>query len=294
MNRETKFGLITGLLLIVAIGMLISRYLSSRATPTIQTPALRSLGGNFRRQIISPAGTAVIPTALQSNSNGPNTTTAPSALAEELPTASQFHAGTALSATQPSVVVGTLGHASASVPATGTPVAAVTNVSTPIPNVNPRTSTQYTVKAGDTLWHIAHKFYHQAGPAQLARIIHANPGKLSSTKSMLQIGETLTIPATSASGQIHLTQMAAISVGSVPVPTATTNLSSPPTARQKTTRTRVVTYKIRPGDTLYSIARRILGAGSHAAIAQIMRENHIHSPRDLRVGRVLRIDQVRP
>ena len=47
MNRETKFGLITGLLLIVAIGMLISRYLSSRTAPVIQTPNLQSLGGKF-------------------------------------------------------------------------------------------------------------------------------------------------------------------------------------------------------------------------------------------------------
>ncbi|NNM88259.1 MAG: LysM peptidoglycan-binding domain-containing protein [Phycisphaerae bacterium] len=294
MNRETKFGLITGLLLIVAIGMLISRYLSSRATPAIQTPALRSLGGNFRRQIISPAGTAVIPTALQASSSGQSSTTAPSALAEGLPTASQFHAGAAFSATQPSVVVGTMGHASASVPATGTPAAEVSDIRTPIPSVKPKTSTQYTVKVGDTLWHIAHKFYHQVGPSQLARIVRANPGKLSSTKSMLQIGETLVIPVTSASGQIHLTQMAAISVGSVPVPTTTHNLSSPPTAHPKATSTRIVTYKIRPGDTLYSIARRIFGASSHAAITQIMRENHIHSARDLRVGRILHIDRVRP
>ncbi len=289
MNRETKFGLITGLLLIVAIGMLISRYLSSRAAPAIQTPGLRSLGSNFRRQIISPAGTAIIPPALQSNSNGQSPTTVPSALTEELPTASQRQASAAFSATQPSVAVGTMGQASALVPTTGAPVSVLSNASQPILSVHPKTSTQYTVKAGDTLWRIANRFYHQVGPTQLAMIVRANPGKLSSTKSMLQIGETLTIPAVPASGQIHLTQMAAISLGTVPVPTATTNLSPSPTAHQGTASTRVMTYKVRAGDTLYSIARRIFGASSHTAIKQIMRENHIRSARDLRVGQILRI-----
>ncbi len=288
MNRETKFGLITGLLLIVAIGMLISRYLSSRTAPAIQTPSLQSLGGNFRKQIISPAGTALIPPALQSHPSGQSATTAPSALAEELPPSSQGQITTTFPATQPSALAGTTGQTSALVPTTGAAVSVVSNVRDPIASANPKTSREYTVKAGDTLWRIARRFYHQVGPTQLALIVRANPGKLSSAKSMLQIGETLTIPTVPASGQIRLTQMAAISMGTVPIPTTATNLSSLPT-HHVTTKARMVTYKVRAGDTLYSIARKIFGAGSHAAIAHIMRENHIRKARDLRVGQILHI-----
>ena len=288
MNRETKFGLITGLLLIVAIGMLISRYLGSRTAPVIQTPNLQSLGGNFRKQIISPAGTALIPLALQSHPQGQSPTTVPSALAEELPTKSPLQAGVTFPATQPSSLVGTTGQTSAPVPATSATVSVVSNVRAPMASANPKTSRQYTVKAGDTLWRIARRFYHQVGPTQLALIVRANPGKLSSTKSMLQIGETLTIPAVPTSGQIRLTQMAAISMGTVPVPTTATDLSSPPT-HHATATARMATYKVRAGDTLYSIARKIFGASSHAAIAHIMQENHIRNARDLRVGQILHI-----
>ena len=299
MNRETKFGLITGLLLIVAIGMLISRYLSSRAAPAIQTPSLQSLGGSFRRQMISPAGTAVIPSALGSGRKSQSPGTPSSALAEQLPTTPPQPDGSIFAATQPSAIASPLGQASASLSPVRSPVSLMTNVSQPIPRRDQKTSTQYTVKSGDTLWHIARQFYHQAGPAQLARIVRANPGKLSSAKSMLRIGETLVIPAGSSSGQVHLTQMAAISMGSVPVPSLSenssglSNLSSPPAGHRGSAHISAVTYKVRAGDTLYSIARRIFGVASATTIKQMMRENHIHNAHDLRVGMILRVGKPR-
>jgi nucleoid-associated protein YgaU len=50
----------------------------------------------------------------------------------------------------------------------------------------------YVVKAGDSLWAIAQKFYGNGGLFQ--RIISANPNKLKDEKSVIHPGDKLLIP----------------------------------------------------------------------------------------------------
>jgi LysM repeat protein len=107
----------------------------------------------------------------------------------------------------------------------------------------------------------------------IERIVRANPGKLSSTRSMLRIGERLNIPP--AGAQVTMPSMMAVTNSSG---------SSSPTATSTAGR-----YTVKAGDTLYQIAIRTMGAATRRNIAAIKTANGISNDRDLRVGEVLKI-----
>jgi polysaccharide deacetylase family sporulation protein PdaB len=105
-------------------------------------------------------------------------------------------------------------------------------------------SQTYTVRSGDTLYSIARRFN-----TTVARLASAN--NISNT-NLIRVGQVLIIPGTGG--------------GSTPPP------SSP------------VTYTVRSGDTLYSIARRY-----NTTVAQLASLNNISNPNLIRVGQVLTI-----
>lgn len=105
-------------------------------------------------------------------------------------------------------------------------------------------SQTYTVRSGDTLYSIALRFN-----TTVARLASAN--NISNT-NLIRVGQVLIIPGTGG--------------GSTPPP------SSP------------VTYTVRSGDTLSSIARRY-----NTTVAQLASLNNISNPNLIRVGQVLTI-----
>jgi len=115
-----------------------------------------------------------------------------------------------------------------------------------IPNQATDNVTTYTVKAGDTLYNIANRF-----GVSVNEIISSN--NLNSTT--LQIGQVLTIPT---SGDVP----------SVPTPPVDENY---------------ITYTVKSGDSLYSIASRY-----NTTVDAIKRLNNLTS-NNLSIGQVLRI-----
>lgn len=103
---------------------------------------------------------------------------------------------------------------------------------------------QYTIRAGDTLYTIARRF-----GVTVASIISANPGI---DPGNLRVGQVITIP-----------------VAGAPAPGAPGGYT---------------TYSIRPGDALYTIARRF-----GTTVEALLRANPGINPSNLRVGQTIRV-----
>lgn len=112
----------------------------------------------------------------------------------------------------------------------------------------PASSTRtYTVKPGDTLYAIAKRYN--------TTVIEIARKNNISNVNLIRVGQTLVIPGSSSGG----------------------GTTSPP---KTTTRT----YTVRPGDTLYAIAKKY-----NTSIVVIARQNNISNVNLIRVGQVLRI-----
>lgn len=107
------------------------------------------------------------------------------------------------------------------------------------------TGNTYTVKAGDTLYGIANKF-----KVSVAQLVSVNKIKNS---NIIRVGQVLTIPGKPS-----------------PKPT-------PPPATQ-------TKYTVKPGDTLYSIARKY-----NVTVAQLVSTNKIKNSNVISIGQVLTI-----
>ncbi len=279
MNRETKVGLITGLAIIVMVGMLLSSYLNRQAS-SIKMASLSNLGSTLRHSLLRPVSDQTIPVPNVAPKGAPVAATTPPAnpasgtvtSAGHTPTRQNQSAAVLSMPQYPSAPVVTFPTATsphlAAVPAAGT--MQLQNAVQSQPANAPGGQTTYTVVANDTLTRIAQHFYHDGGPVAIERIIRANPGKLSSVRSMLRIGEKLNIP--SAANRVSMPQMMAVT-------NSGTTSNTPPTHA----------YRVKPGDTLYRIALVTMGAANMHNIDAIKKANGITNDRDLRVGEKLNI-----
>ncbi|SDN79811.1 LysM peptidoglycan-binding domain-containing protein [Alkalicoccus daliensis] len=115
------------------------------------------------------------------------------------------------------------------------------------PGTAPVSGTKYTVKSGDTLYSIAKRH-----GVTVSQMVSAN--KLSNA-NLIRVGQVLTIPKGTSS------------------PPA----SSPPSSSK-------VTYKVKAGDTLYSIARKY-----GVTVNQMKAANNITNVHTLQIGKVLTV-----
>ncbi len=317
MSRDTRIGMVTGLALIVLIGALLSMYLD-RVKSSVQPATLGSLGSSFRQSLLNPPGAFVPPPpsahpvssvtgAVGNNQSRPSAATAQSALAG-YPAAPVVvamgnvygHSGSRLAPVTGGTRIGLAPVSSfASVNGRSAGAAASGTMSSQTGG-----SRIYTVKSGDTLTHIAWLCYHDGGPLAVRRIVAANPKTLKNARSMLHIGQRLLIPsagtdAVSQRSSLHLTQLAATTnSGSLPgmrhAQQAAKQFikgffpgSSP--AQPASVSGKLITYRVKPHDTLSSIAQRFMGSASAGNVKQIMRVNHIADASNLAIGTVLHI-----
>ena len=282
MNRETKVGLITGLAIIVMVGMLLSSYLN-RQNSSIKVASLSNLGSKLRQTLLHPISDQTIPIP---NITPAGVQVAPSRAA----VASASLSGATPAAYTPSSTSGTASVVSMpgynSTPLVTFPTASSPHLAPVSPNTNlqiqnveqtqstsPGGDTTCTVAANDTLTRIAWHFYHDSGPVAIERIVRANPGKLSSPNSMLRIGERLNIPP--ANAKVTMPSMMAVTTSN-----GNQNTTDAPSKGH---------YTVKAGDTLYQIALRTMGAATTKDINAIKQVNGITNDRDLRVGEVLKI-----
>ncbi|NOX60625.1 MAG: LysM peptidoglycan-binding domain-containing protein [Chloroflexi bacterium] len=137
-------------------------------------------------------------------------------------------------------------------------------VGTPTPSSTRLTETQttyqiYTVKSGDTFWRIARNY-----KISLTTLLAANP---TVNPARLSIGQRLLIPQSKALRRT--TPRFAARVRATPRPS--------PTARGD-----VITYVVRPGDTIWRIATEY-----GVSVKALMQANRIGQPNMLVVGQVL-------
>ncbi|MGC8560287.1 MAG: LysM peptidoglycan-binding domain-containing protein [Phycisphaerae bacterium] len=280
MNRETKVGLITGLAIIVMVGMLLSSYLN-RQSSSIKVASLSNLGSKLRQTLLHPISDQTIPMPKVSPA-GVQAAPAGAAASTASLSGATPAAYTPSSASGTATVVSMPGYTSTPLVTFPTapsphlaPVSQNTNLqiqnAEQTQTTSPKGDTTYTVAANDTLTRIAWHFYHDSGPVAIERIVRANPGKLTSPSSMLRIGEKLDIPP--AAGRVTMPSLMAVSTG---------------TGRSSTTKS-TRTCVVRPGDTLYQIALRTMGAATAKNINAIKQANGITNARDLRVGEKLHI-----
>ncbi len=216
MTREAKIGMLTGLGVIVLIGVLLSEYLGdpkdilagnpSGAAPANNGPTGRSaelpVGAEYRRQRMDPVSVPGMGQTLAGGNEisppfATNNGVVPPAYATDTPAPAPEHAvpGPVIGLPISPIAVGpsptddqvAAGPATFQLPDPTVP-ASVKSLTTQPANI------LYVILPSDTLTKIANKFYKSAKPADLQRIIAANPATLKDTNSTLVAGKKLTIP----------------------------------------------------------------------------------------------------
>jgi nucleoid-associated protein YgaU len=204
MTKEAKIGMLTGLGVIVLIGVLLSEYLGDKNSVASNVATGRmaplNVGADYRGQITNPVG---VPAMAPAGS------------------VVQYMAGTEIAAPvgHDSVPGGALAADSAALPADpvainpvkpieGGPVLADARMDgPPVFGVKDRATlavklqdppkpaaVTHTVVAGDTLAKIARQYYGSAKNSDVQKIVAANPGVLKDAATMLVVNKKLVIP----------------------------------------------------------------------------------------------------
>ncbi len=126
----------------------------------------------------------------------------------------------------------------------------------------------YTVAKGDNLTKISRRFY---GDASMVKAIFAANRKVLKTPNLIKEGQKLFLPAKGASVR---------TISHTSTLTGTT-----PRAR----RVQPTTYKVKKGDSLFLIAKRIYGRGSKWVKIYKANKAKLKNPDRVREGMILRI-----
>jgi nucleoid-associated protein YgaU len=235
MTREAKIGMLTGLGVIVLIGVLLSNYLGADGhgmSPTGRMAEL-PLGAAYRQEVMEPVG---VPGVVRQES-GVSAPVAAAAIPAGVPTMPEVAKGVTDASGAPAMGSGPMvGPAVAAVPA-GTVQAAAGPSEMNVPTLQlaegnggqeavyvagqpkaavpgltftkdvsgavaaPVGGQEYVIVPGDTLGKIATKFYHSSKGEAVGRIVAANPKVLKDEKTMLVAGKKLMIPNVAAAAK---------------------------------------------------------------------------------------------
>lgn len=155
--------------------------------------------------------------------------------------------------------------------------AADDNATRPSADVSPTAATIHVVKADDTMYQIAREHYGR--PEMWTVIARANQ---EVNPNRLRVGQKLTIPPLGK----------AKSTFDGPAPGAADESDAAESTSARTGKGRP--YKVQPGDTLHSIARTQLGAGSRWREIKELNKTLIGKPGSLRVGQTIYLPETKP
>jgi nucleoid-associated protein YgaU len=276
MNRETRIGLLVGLLFIIMFGLVLSEF-TGRTSPqmaTAQQPV--DGGGDLNTYLwapppVSPARGSgdISPAAIRSDGDGP------AAVGRGTVESSVMRpAGSDAIALPPPVEL-----------------ARLDELPPPLPPVTEPQRT-YEVQPGDSLVKIARKVYGPQHEREYKRIVEANKNVIKDERS-LAVGTKLVIPplpqaapvpAPSApsrapdvrlAGTVSGSSIAAMALEASGLPVrvdasltgaaASASVAAPPPAQRK--------YIVKKGDSLAKIARQTLNDDSKAALDKLMAAN---------------------
>jgi len=219
MTREAKIGMLTGLGVIVLIGVLLSEYLGERNTgPTVAAGATGNMaplpvGADYRAQVLTPVGVpAMTPAGGGARTHlaggvelasGIGDGDAPLTLiaAETTPPGPSFSGPVAPIAAGPTLMDGRAESGPPLITLRDTLPVRVPTGAVSVPTMSALTPpaatpnmTTYTIAAGDTLAKIAKKFYNSTKNSDIQRIVAANPKILKDATSTLMVSKKLVIP----------------------------------------------------------------------------------------------------
>lgn len=324
MNREAKIGMLTGLAVILFVGVLLSNYFehnTDRAAPMADVK--EGYRSNALATVGVPAladGLSVSPTygrGAEPRTAGDSPMMAFAAGSGKGEEGKPVDNGTETTVGEPvkAVAVGDIptgsdgvdggldkqlaGGAglSPTVYVAGDPTKEKTTVAKPAAPVG----TVYVIVKNDNLRIIAKKNYRTATNADVARIIAANPKELKDIKSVLVAGHKLLIPplpvvAKPETKPVPAVSSPGVSTGTISMPVVTvpgaggTGVKAgekPASAEQSTVKP--VNYKVQKGDTLEKLAGKLLGSRSNEAQQKLAAFNNLKAPYALQVDQVIKV-----
>jgi len=310
MTRETRIGLLVGLMFIILFGLVLSDLTGSASPPRPVAPAplpdplayawtpTRSVTppGDFAGQtglLNVPGPTGVDSAALSATSDASGS---PSQVRASLSLPAGEGGGVVLSRMiQPAPADATGGRIPAGIVTPVMPAGPEGTSSTVPPAPRPRT---YRVKANDSLIKIARAVYGSGGERHYKLIFQANRDKLSN-EGKLRVGQELTIPPLAGSSDRPSPRESVPSAS----PGAKPALSGRPAVAgaqemdlrqlQEHLQTRASQpvpprrqYVVQRGDTLTKIAGRVLNDDSRSAVQKLIDANRdkLANPNKLSVG----------
>ena len=207
MNRETKIGMLTGLAVIVLVGVLLSQYFEHDNNAR-DAAVMSDVGSSYRMAMQHPAAVpspapvaqgqvvalapvdSVPPVAFAAQGDG--LIHGPMVMAPATPQAAPADAPAApvtgdasLTGSAPANDIETVKYVAQGDPLHPAPASLTGAAAAPVAPA----SQQYTIAKGDSLTTISKKFYHSATKADFARIIAANSGSLKDEKTPLVAGK---------------------------------------------------------------------------------------------------------
>jgi LysM repeat protein len=221
MTKEAKIGMLTGLGLIVLIGVLLTEYLGDKntATANVQTGRMAQLpvDGAYRDRVTNPVGVpAMAPAGPVVQVAGGTAIAVPVRHENVAPPvmAAEVREDAVLPVGPVTPIEG--GPVLADARMDGPPVISLRDRGTvPVRLQDPPkpAAVTHTVAAGDTLAKIAKRDYGSAKNSDVLKIVAANPTLLKDASTMLVVNKNLVIPGTAPATSVVAPSMA---VGPVP------------------------------------------------------------------------------
>jgi nucleoid-associated protein YgaU len=146
---------------------------------------------------------------------------------------------------------------------------------TPLPAPPREPGRKYTVAEGETLWSIAEEQY--GDPYLWSKLLAANPG----IKENVDAGQVINLPPKEA--------LVAPAKDTKPGAKPATTPTETAAGAKPATEARAGTYVVEKGDTLYSIAAKVMGNGNRWRELLELNKDKLTKPEELKIGMELKV-----